>query len=149
MAGKRLSRRELRDLHFKMLLAQELRRRRLRALASHVFYAHILRLASFTTKQGSVKVRSLAGEDNRLVGDAIEAFLERYGIPFESEKSVKGRRIRVLDVPALRRLLKSAKRLDDFVDVVEEIIEELEAKYSVQGRVHIEKRWQREGSTPS
>jgi hypothetical protein len=147
--GKRLSRRELRDLHFKMLLAQELRRRRLHALASHVFYAHILRLASFTTKQGSVKVRSLAGEDNRLVGDAIEAFLERYGIPFESEKSVKGRRIRVLDVPALRKLLKTTKRLDDFVDVVEEIIEELEARYALEGSIHVKKRWQREGSTPS
>jgi hypothetical protein len=135
----RLSRRELAELHYRMLVLQELRRRRLRSLAEHILYTYIFRLAAFTTKEGSVRVKRVADEDLRLVGDAVEAFLERYGIPFESGGGgKKGRRIRVLNVPALRRLLTSAEP-DYFVEVLVEIIEELQAKYSVEGRIYAER----------
>jgi len=130
-------------------VAQELRRRKIRNLARYIFRTHILRLAAFITRQGSLRVRGLAGEDHKLVGDAVEVFLERYGIPFESERSgkkYKGRRIRVLDVPALRRLLAS-EHPDYFVRVLEEVIEELQAKYVLEGRIHGKKR-RRKGAPP-
>ena len=137
---KGLSRRELASLHYRMLILQEMERKWRRAIATHIFYTYILRLAAFTTKEGSVRVKHLANVDLRLIGDAVEAFLERYGIPYESEAGggKKGRRIRVLNVPALRRLLSSTRQLNYFIEVLEEIIEELQAKYSVEGRIHAE-----------
>jgi hypothetical protein len=91
----------------------------------------------FESKTGSVTIRiGSLPIPKQLVGDVIIRYLEKHNIPYTvNVVRVSGsgytRRITVLDIPRFKKIYYS--RQDKLLEELVDILEELEAEYSIRG----------------
>jgi len=95
------------------------------------------RFTGFKSKTGSVTIRiGSLPIPKQLVGDVIIRYLEKHNIPYTVKVvRVSGsgytRRITVLDIPMFKEIYYSGQA--NLLEELVEILEELEAEYSIRG----------------